>query len=365
MMEKRATLKKICTVIAVALGIYIFFKYIFTLVLPFLIALAIAFFLNYPIRILKKRTRLSPKLLSGVLVTTVIFLLGFIVFLAVNRLITEIGRLIASLNENSDRFVSDFFGFIDSIAKRLPFINAVGADLTDTVSEVVRGMLTEVTSHLPSIIANVISMLPHILLFAVIIILASYYFSADFENIKKTILSLLPSGAADALRSFKRRLTDTGVKYLKATLVMLFITYFELLVGFLMLGIPYAFTLSFLVATVDMLPIFGVGTVLVPWALWSALTGDTYTAIGLVIIFAVVTVVRQFIEPKIFSNGMGVSPLTTLFAMYIGFRLFSFTGLLLSPLAAVLILHALPENIAKKLGLKINGDGNANEIKKE
>ncbi len=364
-MEKRTALRNICIALAVAISIFIFFKYIFSLLLPFIIALAIAFVLNYPIQILKKRTKLSPKILSGVLVTTVIFLLGFIIFLAVNRLITEVERFATSLNENSDRYVSELFGFIDSIAKKLPFIDAVGADLTDTVSEVVKSMLTEATSHIPSIIASVIAMLPHILLFAVIIILASYYFSADFENIKSALLSFLPSGARNALRSFKHRLADTGLKYLKSCFILLFITYFELLAGFLMLGIPYAFTLSLVVATVDMLPIFGVGTVLVPWALWSALTGDTYTAIGLVIIFAVVTVVRQFIEPKIISSGIGISPLTTLFAMYIGFRLFGFTGLLLSPLAAVLILHALPENIAKKLGLKTGGEKSDEEFKKE
>jgi sporulation integral membrane protein YtvI len=286
----------------------------------------------------------------------VIFLLGFTVFLLINRLITEAKSIIVSLSENSDTYVSNIFAVIDNIAKKLPFIDAIGADLTDTVSEVVQSMLREATSRLPALIAQIIAMLPHILIFAVIIILASYYFTADFDKIKDNILSFLPLGAQKALRSFKSRLADTGLKYLKACLIILVITYFELLAGFLMLGIPYAFSLSLIVAAVDMLPIFGVGTVLIPFAIWCQLTGDTYTAIGLIIIFAVVTVVRQFIEPKIIGNGIGISPLTTLFAMYLGFRLFGLAGLLLSPLAAVLILHALPENIAKRLGFKSGDD---------
>ena len=364
-MLKQLSFKRILTVVGIAIGVYVFFKYIFTLLLPFVIALAIAFVLNIPVKILKKRTGLSPKILSGILVCTVLFLLGFIIFLAFNRLITELERLVISLNENSDKYVSDFFGFIDKIAKRLPFINAVGADLTDAVSDAVRSMLTQATSHLPTMVASAISMIPHILLFSVIIVLASYYFSADFDGIRQNLISLLPEKLADALRVFKRRLTSTGIQYLKAAFILLFITYFELLVGFLMLGIPYAFTLSLVVAAVYMLPIFGVGTVLVPWALWCQLTGNTYTAIGLIIIFAVVTVVRQFIEPKIISSGIGISPLTTLFAMYIGFRLYGITGLLFSPLAAVLILHALPTNTAKLLGLRAEDTSKGKENKNQ
>ncbi len=363
-MEKQKLFKNIGIALGAALGIFIFFKYIFSLLLPFIIALLIAFVLNYPIQILKKRTHLNSKVLSGILVTAVILLLGFIVFLAISRLTAEAKEFLISLNQNSDKYVSDFFSFVDSIAKKLPFIDAVGADITETVSEVVRGMLRELTSYLPSVIANVIAMIPHIILFAVIIILASYYFSADFEGIKASIISLLPKGAQDGMRRFKNRLKSTGIKYLKACFILMFITYFELLVGFLMLGIPYAFTLSLVVAAVDMLPIFGVGTVLVPWAIWTQLTGDTYTAIGLVIIFATVTVIRRFIEPKIISNGIGISPITTLFAMYLGFRLFGLTGLILSPLAAVLILHALPEEISKKLGLRLMESGIPEKNKK-
>ncbi len=359
-MEKHSILKRFAVWLGIALAVFIFFKYIFSLLLPFIIALGIAFVLNYPIQLLKKRTKLSSRVLSGILVTAVIFLLGFIIFLIVNRLITEIKEIVISLTENSDKYISDFFGLIDKITEKIPFIDAIGADLTETVSEVVRSMLTEATSHLPRIVARVISMLPHILLFAVIIILASYYFSADYEGIKGHLLSFLPQGARDALRSFKHRLTDTGIKYLKACFIILIITYFEVLVGLLMLGIPYAFTVSLIVAAVDMLPIFGVGTVLVPWAIWCQLSGNTYTAIGLIIIFAVVTVIRRFIEPKIIGSGIGLSPITTLLAMYIGFRLFGLTGLLFSPLAAVLILHALPENIASRLGFN-RGDNSESE----
>ena len=340
-------------VIYAALGcvaVFIFFRYIVSLFLPFFIALGIAFLLNRPIKVLARRTRLPRRAVSAALVIAVTILLGFIIFLLINRLVGEIEDLLASLSENSDRYVSAIFGFIDSVTAKIPFIDAIGADLTETVSEVIRGMLSALTAKLPSFIADVIAMLPHILLFAVIIILASYYFCADFEKIKENIFSFLPEGARNAVEKFKERLADTGIKYMKACAIMLIINYIELLVGFLILGIPYAFSLSLTVAAVDMLPIFGVGTVLIPWAIWCKLSGDTFTAVGLIIIFATVTVIRRFIEPKVISSGIGLSPVTTLLSMYLGFRLFGLTGLFFSPLAAILILHALPEELARRLG---------------
>ncbi len=350
-MEKKAQAKGLLIFGIAVLGIFLAVKYLIPLLLPFIIALLIAAVLRYPIKILEKRTKLSPRLLSAILVSAVIFLLGFLIFLAVNRLITELEGFFISLGENSDKYISNFFGFIDRLAEKIPFINATGADLSQTVSEAVQNMLTQATSRLPSIVAGIITMLPQILLFAVILILASYYFCADFDAVKQRLFSLLPEKAQKGIKDFKARLAKTGIKYLKSCLIILLITYFELLAGFLMLGIPYSFTLSLLVAAVDMLPIFGVGTVLVPWAIWCQLSGDTYTAIGLVIIFTVVTVIRRFIEPKIISSGIGLTPLTTLLAMYIGFRLFGLTGLILSPLAAVLIIHALPDGVAARLGI--------------
>lgn len=352
-MEKRAVLKNVIMLSAVILGIFLFFKFIVPLLLPFIIALGIGYLFNKPIKLLHKRTKLSKKILSGIVVLLVVLLIGFIIFLIVNRSIKELQSFIVSLNENSDRYVSDFFGYLDRLAGKLPFIDSFGGDLSSTVSEVVRGMITELSSKIPGIIAAIIGMVPSILVFTVIIILASYYFCADFDAIKENLLSLLPTQARAALLNFKKRLTQTGIKYLKACGIMMLITYFELLAGFLMLGIPYAFTMSLIVAAVDMLPIFGVGTILVPWAIWCKLSGDTYTAIGLVIIFATVTVIRRFIEPKIISTGIGLSPITTIVAMYVGFKFFGLTGLFFSPLAAILILHALPEPLSKKLGFHV------------
>ena len=350
-MGKYTMLKKLLIAAAVIIGIWIFFRYLVSLFLPFIIALIIAFILKHPINLLNSRLGVNKKILSAVFLTVIIAFFSFVTFLAVNRILIEIKGLLTSVSANSDEYIDKIFSYIDGIAEKLPFIEAIGADLSEAVSEVVNSMVTEITSQIPKMIAALISMLPHILIFTVVIILSVYYFSADFDAIIKRMMELLPDKAVRGLQTFKSRLTNTGIAYLKACLIMLIITYFELLVGFLMLGVPYAFTFSMLVALVDMLPIFGVGTVLVPFAIWCKITGDTYMAVGIIIIFAVVTVVRRFIEPKIIGQRIGLSPIATLVAMYLGFRLFGLTGLFFSPLIAILILHALPCKISEKLGM--------------
>lgn len=346
-------LKKAAIIFLVVIAVFIFLKFILRLILPFVIAFLFAALFRKPIKILHERTGIKKKVLGAGVVVIAVGTVSFTVFLIVSRLINEVERFAASVSENAERYVGDFFNFIDSIADKIPFIEAMGGNLSETVASSVRNMISSWAARLPEFIAYVIGMLPEILLFTVILIMSSYYFCSDYEKITESFFSFLPEKARCFLVKLKRRLTDTGISYLKSCLVLMFITYVELLIGFLMLDIQYAFTLALIIAAVDMLPILGVGTALIPWSLWAWFSGDTYTAVGLLIINVTVTVVRRFIEPRVISSGIGLSPLTTLFAMYVGFRLFGFTGLFFSPLVAILILIFLPENISSRLGFKL------------
>ena len=344
--------KKTVTVLLTLLAVFLFFKFIFRLLLPFLIAFLFATLFYGPIEMLHKRTGIKKKILGAVVVLISVAFIGFTVFLTVSRLISEIEQFAASVSENAEQYISAFFGFLDTVAAKLPFIEAVGGNLSETVASSVKDMILGWASRLPELIARFIGMLPEILLFTVILIMASYYFCADYRGYTERFSSFLPEKAVSLLSVVKKRLTDTGISYLKACLVLMFITYVELLIGFMMLDVRYAFTLALIVAAVDMLPILGVGTALLPWALWAWFSGDSYTAIGLLVINVTVTVIRRFIEPRIIGSGIGLTPIMTLLSMYVGFRLFGLTGLFFSPLIAILVLLFLPENISSKLGFR-------------
>ncbi len=353
-MERSAVFKNIGILALYAVGGYLFLKFILPLVLPFIIAFIIAYALQPAVRFLNSKTGIKKRVISAILVIAVVLLFGFVIFLIAGRLVSEVGRFAYAISENSGRYVESIFGVIDSLAAKLPFTDAMGTDLSESVSEAVNAMVKEAASKLPGFIAYIIGILPSVLLFTVILIMASYYFCADLENGMNEIRAFMSPKAISAVSRFKTRLTDSGLSYIKACLILLIVTFAELLVGFLMLDIQYAFMLAFIIAAVDMLPILGAGTVLIPWAIWLWITGDAYTALGLIVVNLTVTVVRRFIEPRIIGAGMGLSPLTTLFAMYVGFKLFGFTGLFFSPLVTVMIVHLLPERLSERFRTEKN-----------
>ena len=139
----------------------------------------------------------------------------------------------------------------------------------------------------------------------------------------------------------KKRICGTAAKYLRAYVLLLFLTFCQLFVGFLILDVKYPLLIALLVALVDILPILGVGSVLIPWGIIElVITKNIYTGLGLFIIYIVVTVIRQITEPKVVAGSLGLHPLLTLVSMYAGLRLFGIFGMIIGP-AAVLTIRSI------------------------
>ena len=130
--------------------------------------------------------------------------------------------------------------------------------------------------------------------------------------------------------------------YIKVYAKILFITFVELYLAFNIYNvigfkIDYPFLLAVSIAIVDILPILGVGTVLNPWALWLLLTGNYGFAIAVFVTYVLIFIIRQFLEPKLVSKQFGIHPIITLFAMYAGFKVAGVFGLILGPIALMII----------------------------
>ena len=115
------------------------------------------------------------------------------------------------------------------------------------------------------------------------------------------------------------------------------ITFIVMLVGLVILRRPYALLLAFIIALLDCLPVIGVGTILLPWSLYELIFGERYIGIGLVVLFILYEIVRQFAEPRIVGKNLGIHPIITLVLIYVGYSLFGIVGLLFVPIATVLI----------------------------
>lgn len=312
---------------------YLIAKYLLLLFLPFLIAWGAAFAVRPLAEGVARRTRLSVRL-CRVLFTVLCLLLLF----------AAVGTLVAGAVSEAWRFFSGI-GDGEEIAKkvlavlRLPIgwfgDGEAGAAIAEQITLAFGNALSSLFSGAVSFLTGVIAFVPKIFLFLLVCAISSIYFSWDLERINAAVRGLLPEKAEAALIRFKDGFLDTSVRYLRSYLILMAITFVIMLTGFLLLGIPYALLVALVVALLDLLPVIGVGTVLVPWSVVSLLSGRGGLALGLFLLFAANEVIRQFAEPKIVGRHLGIHPLLTLFFLYVGYALFGVTGLLFIPIAVV------------------------------
>lgn len=325
------------------------------LLLPFLLAWGMARILSPLTEKMHAHTRIPKRICAFFLMLLTLLLLGLLVTLAVNRLIFELQRLFAWLEGEGGTAISgaitDIRTWFAGLSARFPFLSRIlrtdpSGGFEEAVADMLGQMLTEFSGRIPAWIAAVLRGLPAILLFVAAWILACFYFCLDLDRIHAALRNLIPLRWRGGLGELRRRAAGTALRWLRAYLLLLALTFGELLVGFSVLGVEYAFLLALLIALIDVLPILGVGTVLIPWAL-VMLAGRNYRlALGLIVLYAVILIVRQIAEPRIVGGSIGLHPLLTLAAMYIGFRLFGVAGMLLSP-AVALALSLLASSPAK------------------
>ncbi len=181
--------------------------------------------------------------------------------------------------------------------------------------------------------------LPQFLLATVFFVLALVFFTRDWDNVTAFLTRQIPSPQRPLISAAIKALKETSLSVGKAYLLLGLVTFAEMTVGFLLLKLPLPILLAFITAIVDALPILGVGTVLLPLALFRFLSGDITGGIVTLVLYAVATATRNLLQPRFISRETGLPPLITLLAMYAGWRLAGFVGLLTAPIFAMVILR--------------------------
>lgn len=192
-------------------------------------------------------------------------------------------------------------------------------------------------------IYNVARNVPSAVLGIVIGIIAWILFAKDYRSVVNFIQLQLPDNKKNLLVEIKQVFSNTILKMVKAYLLIMFITFCELSLGFTILSIAgimsnsYIYLIALGICIFDILPVAGSGGILIPWAIVSLIMGNTAQAIGLIVIYVIITVVRQYIEPKIVGDSLGVNPLITLAGLYFGLKLFGVLGMFIVPILIMTI----------------------------
>lgn len=358
-MEKTDIFPRIMLVIRILLfigityGLYRLLVFATPLLYPFLIGFIIAYIINTPVDLLQNRAKWS-RWLAVITVLSVVLLifLGFITFL-VTQLVVEIGGLMDMLPfyiNSLTIYIRDFLargviaGFYDSLMNFYTSLDAsyktqIQANVNDVMSKLAETG-TIFTKSILMGIRNFLSSIPNAATVMVISILSSFFISKDYYKIKRGIKSLIPGVYMNKVSTVTLDLQKALFGFVKAQLTLISMTAVIVIVGLLILRVPYAVSIGLLIGIVDLMPYLGTGAVFVPWILYSLFTGNYGLVIGLSVLYAIVIIQRQVMEPKIVATNVGMDPLMTLIALFAGLQLFGFIGLILGPIILV-ILNAL------------------------
>lgn len=326
--------------------IIVFFalKYLLNPLLPFICAFFIVFFSRKLIHKIFDN-RLSDKAASIILTFFVSLLLVLVIYAFFYGIFKEINSLAGSLTaENLTEFASSFAAKFRSLLSRFgenSFVTRIFNNFLGSFEAVKEYSVNIISTSVPEILSGLmkfLSFFPNAVIFIVITVIATFYIGADYEKIIKFLCLQFPEKLVDGVEEAKNVFVNTLKELFRAYFILTLITFIQLLIGFSILKIKYSLLLALIISIVDLLPILGTGTVLVPWVVVCFIYSDYKRAVGLLVLYALITVFRQIAQPKIVGSNIGLSPLLSLVFMFIGLKIFGFFGIIILPVAANVVI---------------------------
>ena len=323
------------------LGVFLGFK-LAIFYIPFLIAFIISLILEPIIRFIMKKAKLKRRTSSIIVfIITIAIIIGLLTW-GITSLISETSNLLSNFNEYADtayNMIQNIIGKIDFSKIQIP------ENVMNTIQNSAMEFLGTVTDWAKNALTGVIgfiSSLPTIGIYVVITLLSLYFMCVDKIYMIDQLEHHLPETWVKKIGVHLKGLIQTLGGYLKAEVILVIISFIISLIGlylfhFLGWNVQYPLLIALIIGFVDALPIFGSGTVMIPWAVFLAFTGDIRLAIAIFVLWVIMSIVRQFIEPRIVSGQIGIHPIFTLIAMYTGFKFMGVIGMLIGPIILIIL----------------------------
>lgn len=341
--KKREFLIKVAYAAVIILLIYFVLKYAVNWIMPFIVAFVFSAILYPLIKLLSEKLKLTKHIRPIAVVITALFYctVGVLTWFIISRIVVAVTGFITSLPE--------YFATTIKPNLEIAYEKVIGllANLKIEVDTGSKTFFDSLYSSLSGVVSKLmpslsfITSIPGMIVSVIIMIISTFFISMDFEKITGFCMAQLPKKTADFISELKDYTVKILFKYIRSYALILGITFVELLIGFIVMhfitGQQNIFLLALLIALLDILPIVGTGTVLIPWTVISLIVGDYAKAICLIIMYVVITVIRQFIEPKIVGDQVGLHPVATLIAMIVGTKLFGAVGLFGLPITLAII----------------------------
>ena len=341
-------IKNIIYIILLLVGTFLAFK-LSIFYLPFLVAFIISIILEPIIKLIMKKTNLSRRTSSIIIfIIASIIILGLLIW-GIVTLFSESSNLLNSLNYYIDKGYIKWQELINNNkleinAEAEEIIKTSAEDIIETITNWIRKFLIKIIDFITSI--------PNLLILFGITVIALYFICVDKIYIIDQIEHHTPEIWVKRVKKHLNDLIKTLSGYLKAQIVLVIVSFIISLIGLSILkiagfNIAYPLLMAMLIGFVDALPIFGSGTIMLPWAIMTALNGDIDLGIAIIILLIIMSIIRQLIEPKLVSKHIGIHPIFTLISMYTGFKFIGVIGLLLGPIILIVVKNVFANMIDK------------------
>lgn len=332
--------KRLFAFIFTLVALYIAFK-LSLFYVPFLIAFIISLIIEPLIRKVMKITNLTRKV-SAIITLIVVFsiIIGLLIW-GIAGTITEASGILDNLNDNMKNITSTISSFMESFKfDSIKIPGQIKDIIQNTFSNIV-GEGTNIAQEWLTKIIDTVKHIPQIMIYIGITILATYFVCVDKMYILDQMEHHLPRNWVTKVGYKLRKVISSLGGYLKAESILILISFIIVLVGLLIfnfigMNVKYPLMMALVIGFVDALPILGSGTVMIPWAVISASYGDIKLAIALIILYVIIIVVRQLIEPRVVSSHIGIHPIFTLIAMYTGFKIMGVIGMFVGPIILII-----------------------------
>lgn len=339
--------KKLFSLLTVFFTVWLALRCLFPLFSPFLLGTVLALTAEPMVHFLSRRLRLPRPVSAGIGVSMAFCFLALVLLLLGAFAVRELRSLAGVLPDLEQTAKSGIHMMrswvLDLSSHAPPGIRPIVRESVDTLFTDGTALVSKGTGLLLGYAGNLLGHIPDSALGLGTGVISAFLISAKLPRMKRWLLRRIPKERLRALLAAGKRMKQALGGFLTAQLKLMGMTAAFLLLGFLLLRIPNAPLYALGVSLVDAFPVLGTGTVLLPWSLLCFLRKDTARAIGLLGIYATVTLTRSILEPKLVGRHLGMDPLATLIALYAGYKLWGLAGMFLAPMLAVTALQLVPE----------------------
>lgn len=329
---------KILLFTLISLILYFFSSTLLSCILPFLLALFFSDLIDPFVNLLSKYLRLPRGLSVFFILIIFIFTISTTLILIGSIIAIELNKLSSSLPlyaQNIEHYISQISSQTNSIFSKLP--PNMSNSLNNSLFLFIKN-LSLIITKIASAFLNILSKIPNFIFFLIVTIISTFFMSKDKTKIYNYLSKEIHITYVNKIIKVKNSILMVFIGYIKAQLILMILTFIQSSIGLFFIGIDYVVLISFIASLVDILPIIGVGSVYWPLILYYFFTGSHKISLYLLLLYLLMVSIRQFLEPKIVSEKIGIYPLVTVFSMYIGLKLFGIIGLIVGPFISIIIL---------------------------